>query len=730
MPDHVALATFTSLVRIAGGGCISSSSSSSSHHTHNSHHCRHQRDGKNKRVDDGDSSSLGSSWISELKRIAYKSVSFPNGRIINNKQYNNNNYTAYTATTSNGDDDDDDDDLGGKPHDVEVRAALILFHSILRGGKGERGNGNNNKKKRTKRNHSLGTNECNCGEAGGAAEVVMDDVSREEFINDNEDEEPSSLGQSNDGLFEIVSDMGTRRVIDSIKSLATLLSMELEIELNNIVVQDDDHTTFTTTTTSTSSCKHNNFLDIRSNESGIIHLTSHQRYHQLRSCGRLPCPYCTNWFMGTKGLWWHSLRVHNIKYSDATENATTVNGNSSLAIVPYEVAASLNFMNCQQKQNPQQHQQQQHLQFDLTMMDKNNNDNIGDTAATTSRCTKKKVPTTTEIVFDMIKKSCTYNDFVHIISSSYNNFCPKTQVDGNGASAIHWAAGCGRLDIVIYLVEDCNCCPSQGQDGKRSFRGRTPLHWAARNGHLPIVTYLVCTCKVDINATTFDGTTAFCWSAWQGHLDIMKFLHEEHGCDLHRCNSFGCNAVLWCAQGGGDRTSEILSWLYESGANFHLTNSNKHSAFHKAAQRCSIDALSWLADKFLSDKEQCWLFIGPDTEGNCPSDLCHMEGDDVLAEWISCKEVDSVYRMIGSARSVDDLKLDKQHSNNIPAWLVEDLLKVKGASMMEDDNDASYGVRRLTLKLMKYFTKLQHVSKDEETERNAAATTILINDTD
>ena len=55
---------------------------------------------------------------------------------------------------------------------------------------------------------------------------------------------------------------------------------------------------------------------------------------------------------------------------------------------------------------------------------------------------------------------------------------------------------------------------------------------------------------------------------------------------------------------------------------------------------------------------------------------------------------------------------------------------MKGACMMEDDNDASYGVRRLTLKLMKYFTKLQHVSKDEGTDRNAAATTILINDID
>ena len=709
----MALATFTSLVRIAGGGCISSSCS---HHTHTHHHC--QRNNRNK-DDDEDSSLTSSSWISELKRIAYKSVSFPNGSI--NKQYNND-------ATSNG----NGDDLGGKPHDVEVRAALILFHSVLRGGGGESKN-DNIMKKQTKRNHSVATNECSCVDVGGgrtAVDVMV--VSKEKVVDDNKDEKPS-IGQ-NEGLFEIVSDMGTRRFIDSVKSLATLLSIELEIELNNIVIQDDDdHTTFTTT----SSCKQTNFLDIRSNESGIIHLTSQQRYNYLRSYGRLPCPYCTNWFMGTKGLWWHSLQVHNIKYSDAIESAATVNGNSLLAIVPYEVVASLDFMNWRHKQHPQnqtqqqqQQQQQQQHQYDMTIMKATNNDNVGDTAVTTLSCTKKKVPKIVEIIFDMIKNSCTYNDFVHIISSSSSlDLCPKTQVDGNGASILHWAAGCGRLDIVTHLVEVCECCPNQGQIGKRSFRGRTPLHWAARNGHLPIVTYLVCTCHVDINATTVDGTTAFCWSAWQGHLDIMKFLHEEHGCDIHCCNSYGCNAVLWCAQGGGDRAAEILSWLYESGANFHLTNSNKHSAFHKAAQRKSIEALSWLADKFLSDEELCWLFISPDTEGNCPSDLCQMEGNDVLSEWISNKEFDCVRRMIGSASSVDDLFRDKQHLNNIPAWFVQDLIKVKGACTMDDVN-ACYGVKRLTLQLLKHFNNLKHGSKDDETEINVAATTILINDID
>ena len=101
---------------------------------------------------------------------------------------------------------------------------------------------------------------------------------------------------------------------------------------------------------------------------------------------------------------------------------------------------------------------------------------------------------------------------------------PKTNslLDKNGANLLHWAAGCGHLAIVSYLVKKCGFCPNEGQVGKRSFSGRTPLHWSARNGHLNVVEYLVERCNIDIEAKTLDGTTAFCWAAWQGHLDIMQ----------------------------------------------------------------------------------------------------------------------------------------------------------------------------------------------------------------
>ena len=183
----------------------------------------------------------------------------------------------------------------------------------------------------------------------------------------------------------------------------------------------------------------------------------------------------------------------------------------------------------------------------------------------------------------------------------------------------------------------------------------------------------------------------------------MKFLHHI-GCDIHRTNCFGCNAVLWSAQGDG--TAETLAWLFESGSDFNLVNSNGHSAFHKAAQRGSRGAVTWLADRISSEKGAFWSFIGPDAEGHCPSDLCRMEGYYDLAGWISNEECDWVIESIGRATSVKNL-IDNYHES-IPSWLMEDLLdakEIRENGIAAQQGGASCGVRRLTLKLMSHFAK-------------------------
>lgn len=570
--DQVASAVHNSLIRIAGGGHYSVPVETN---TAKSQHCNYNQ------------------WLEELKEVSEKSVSFSNGNITNG--------------------------LEGKPHDVEVRAALTLYHRIRR------------VYRKRKQQH-----------------------------NSKEKEE------SDTSSFEVISDFGTKRSIDSVQSLANILTIELEKELSNIQTTECDKKEETAS-----------FTNIKSDNSGIICLVSKRRSEQLHDAGRLPCSLCTKWFKGTKGLWWHMLQAHNVKYSAATESAK--NEDDNLAIVPYQEGV-------------------------MEIKQTHKTEPIG-------KEDNKPVQVNKELdAFDMVKMG-KYEEFKRLVEEGH--FCPKSNLDSNGSCVLLWAAGAGRVDFVRYLVEVCKCCPNTGQQGKRSFLGRTPLHWAARNGYLNVVQYLVTSCNVDIDATTSDGTTAFCWASWQGHLDIMKFLHDN-GCNIHSTNSFGCNSVLWSAQ--GTASCEVMPWLFEVGLDFSLINSNGHGALHKAAQRGSNEVVHWLVNTILCNKSSiAWDMIKPDTEGHCPSDLAQMEQHEQLAQEISKYECDCIIRLVGGTTSVDALIC-----SDIPSWLKQALLEAKTHSSC----DQSTGIRRMALRL------IEHISP--YTTTNGASTEVIndINDID
>lgn len=183
---------------------------------------------------------------------------------------------------------------------------------------------------------------------------------------------------------------------------------------------------------------------------------------------------------------------------------------------------------------------------------------------------------------------------------------------------------------------------------------------------------------------------------------MRRFLHNS-GCDIHITNAFGCNAVLWSAQGDG--SSKSLAWLLECGADFSLVNSNGHSALHKAAQRGSSQSVKWLVHTFLlkgymmGDQSS---FIAPDADGNCPSDLCGMEGHELLARWLSGQECDYMASQLAASNG-----LDFQH---IPPWLRKELHGVQALARagVHDSNadewGAGYGLRRMALHLLRCIT--------------------------
>lgn len=72
-----------------------------------------------------------------------------------------------------------------------------------------------------------------------------------------------------------------------------------------------------------------------------------------------------------------------------------------------------------------------------------------------------------------------------MIRSSCAERCPDEDVDKNGLTALHYAAGRGDNKMVILLLELKAGVDTRNKDL------RTPLMWAARNGHLDVCEELV-----------------------------------------------------------------------------------------------------------------------------------------------------------------------------------------------------------------------------------------------
>ncbi len=169
--------------------------------------------------------------------------------------------------------------------------------------------------------------------------------------------------------------------------------------------------------------------------------------------------------------------------------------------------------------------------------------------------------------------------------------------------------------------------------------------------------------------------------------------------------------MLWSAQGAG--STESLSWLFQSGSDFSIINSNGHSALHKASQRGSSLICNFLVDNFLIANKNPSIglsFICPDTEGSCPSDLCRMEGHDSLAQWISKQECDFILRYCKEEFS------DMLDNERIPIWLHKELNQLQSHEVKFEVHSrktkkGNTGLRQMALKLSE---TLNRAEKDNE----------------
>jgi hypothetical protein len=125
----------------------------------------------------------------------------------------------------------------------------------------------------------------------------------------------------------------------------------------------------------------------------------------------------------------------------------------------------------------------------------------------------------------------------------------RLAADRHGSNALHFAAGCGHVELCEYLVRTCGI-PATHRNG----RGRTALHWAARNGKVEVCQLLVGKLMVDPNCAASGGVTPLQLAVWQCHEHCARWLAGK-GADVRVVNDFGCTTAHWCAMSGTANTT-------------------------------------------------------------------------------------------------------------------------------------------------------------------------------
>ena len=128
-----------------------------------------------------------------------------------------------------------------------------------------------------------------------------------------------------------------------------------------------------------------------------------------------------------------------------------------------------------------------------------------------------EVPNVPDLVYRAILHD--WIDIVKLLITQYGYDPQQCGILGRTTTALNYAAQHGRLHIVQYLHEECNC-----NVYTTTSYGSTTLHNAAGGGHLDVVQYLHIKCNCNINTINNNGETPLHRAAHWGHLNIVQYL--------------------------------------------------------------------------------------------------------------------------------------------------------------------------------------------------------------
>ncbi|KAI9005202.1 ankyrin repeat-containing domain protein [Gaertneriomyces semiglobifer] len=148
-----------------------------------------------------------------------------------------------------------------------------------------------------------------------------------------------------------------------------------------------------------------------------------------------------------------------------------------------------------------------------------------------------------------------------------------TDKDGEGITALHWAAINNHLDVAKYLLDMGAEVDIAGGELMA-----TPLHWATRSGHTTMV-MLLYTKGADPSRQDNQGYNALHLSSHAGHV-FMAALLLSLGMDVNAPDNFGRTGLMWSAYQGN--SLETLEEFIRCGADLELVDSTGLSSLHWA----------------------------------------------------------------------------------------------------------------------------------------------------
>ena len=164
--------------------------------------------------------------------------------------------------------------------------------------------------------------------------------------------------------------------------------------------------------------------------------------------------------------------------------------------------------------------------------------------------------------------------------------------DWSGTTLLHHlSARNGWLDVTKDLITNYHFDPQ-----KRPFYGNC-LHYAAEGNHVDVVRYLITECNCDPMATDMDRNTVLHRVAACGSLDVMKYLINHHNCNLMATNNQG-ETILHCAV---EHTEVVKYLITECNCDLMtVINNDGNTVLHYAAKKGLLDLL-----KFMTNHHNC-----------------------------------------------------------------------------------------------------------------------------